>query len=423
MVHQRILQEIRRIRILPIFVSAAVALPSVSRAQTVDADTGDSEASAFAVADTFVIDLRPGSDRVRAPSREAFIDALGEHGELRLAGDLELRMTLARAPYSAILEQGKVSLASAAVAYGSLDCPGTRERTEGAILDLAAAQASGAAAEAELRQAYLYRFLCAHRASEHDEAMAAAHHLRTLGANDERPDGRPPEISELTWNAYPEVDAVSNESLVPVEIESEPRGVSLWLDFEERGTTPSKVFLPKGEHVVAMGSEDGAVSQRITVSGPGKVKLALHRSKRAWRGVSDSLLALQKARGRERQESMRDLMAAIEGRVAFVMREPGRISVWVLPPRRRMARHVGHAPNASIAGRLAIDALQQSSRAPGLDPTMPLLTEDSETTSRARSNRGWWIAGVIAGAAAVGAGLIIAQDLQEDRQRIEVTLP
>ena len=116
-------------------------------------------------------------------------------------------------------------------------------------------------------------------------------------------------------------------------------------------------------------------------------------------------------------------MAATLSEVAFVMREPGRVAVWILPVNRRSAELVGHAPNAAIAGRLAMQGLEDSNNGPGLDPNMPLLREDATTTTLSSSKKRWWVYGVVLGAVAAGAGFIIAQDLREDQQRIEVMLP
>ncbi len=429
MVPQRVFQTIRRVRILPIALLASAAvlslvLPGSANAQG-DPGAGDladdTTSESSRTTDAIIIDLRPGEDSVRRPSREAFREALGEHGELRLVGGLELQSILAGAPYSAILEQGRVALASVALAYGALDCPGTFSRSDQAILDLAAASASGVNADVELRQAYLYRFLCAHRANDTDRAMAAARMLRRFAGSS---DGRPKEISESTWNRYPEIDAQSNQRRVAVSFESDPEGATIWVDFRERGTTPERLFLSTGEHIVALGRDSSAVSQRVSVSGPGTIKLPLHKSARQWKGMTTSVEALRDARGDRRNIAMRDLMAAVEAQVAFVMRDPGRISVWVLPLGKSASQHIGHAPNASIAGSLALQALNDSARAPGLDPNMPLLRESDVETVTTSSSRRWWIyGGVVLGAAALGAGLIISQDLSKDRQRIEVSLP
>ncbi|MCP4448425.1 MAG: PEGA domain-containing protein [Myxococcales bacterium] len=431
MVPQRVFQKLRRIGVVLILAAGAscawASTSSVAQAQ--DAPTArapavdESARDEFQVFDASVIDLRSGSDEVRSPSREAFTDALGEHGELRLSGDLELRKALAGSQYSAILEQGKANLAVAALAYGSHDCAGARSRSSEAILDLAAAHASGAQARRHLRSAYLYRFLCAHREQRADQALAAARILRRLADADAGPDGRPTEISTATWQQYPTPDVQSNGELIQVSIESSPPGADIMVDFEQRGISPNRIFLSPGEHLVAMGGENGTVSQRITVSAAGTVKLALHPSRRQWIGITDSLDELRAARGDAREKAMLALMAAVEAQVAFVMREPGRVSVWILPTGKHTAQHVGHAPNASIAGEVALQALQESSRSPGLNPMMPLLTEDHTTTTRSSSNRRWWVYGVVLGAAAIGAGFMVAQDLSENRQRIEVSLP
>jgi hypothetical protein len=432
MVPQRVFQTIRGVRTLPIalLASMTVALLALSGSAGAQSDpTADSQAGKevapelFQTVDAIIIDLRPGEDSVRGPSREAFREALGEHGELRLTSGIELSRALARSPHSAILEQGKAALASVAMAYGALDCPGTFSRSNQAILDLAAASASGVDASVELRSAYLYRFLCAHRANDTDQAMAAASMLRRLAIG-ESADGRPKEISAATWQSYPAIDAQSGQVQVPVSFESDPTGASIWVDFEKRGTTPEKLFLSAGEHIVAMGSEMGAVSQQVTVASSGTIKLPLHGSPARWKGMAESVETLRSARGEQRNIAMRNLMAAVEAQVAFVMRDPGRISVWVLPLGKSASQHIGHAPNASIAGSLALQALQDSTRAPGLDPNMPLLREDDDTkVSSSSGGRRWWVYGVVLGAAAVGAGLIIAQDVTEDRQRIEVSLP
>ena len=70
-----------------------------------------------------------------------------------------------------------------------------------------------------------------------------------------------------------------------------------------------------------------------------------------------------------------------------------------------------------------VEGLEESRSAPGLDPSMPLLRETPNTTTRATATKRWWVYGIVLGAATLGAGFIIAQDLSEDRQRIEVTLP
>lgn len=395
-------------------VLAAITLSFGTSAQAEDA----AEQEEYRQLHALVVDLRPGDAEVRAPSRAAFVDALSTHGELRLSDDKELTSLLGQQPYSAILERGRDTLNAAILAFGGLDCASTSLRAAQAILDLAAATASGANAQQELHQAYLYRFLCADRQGQVDEAMAASAMLRLFIESD-----RPKEISETTWDKYPLLDAQSNGRQVAVEIKSEPAGATIWLDHKEAGTTPATVLMSEGTHLVALGHEGKGVSQEINVSAKGSMSLPLTKPKSQWEGIETSLSTARKAASLKRPRAMGDIMAATLAEVAFVMREPGRVAVWILPENRRSAELVGHAPNADIAGHLALRGLEESRTAPGLDPNRPLLRETPSTTTRATATKRWWVYGIVLGAAALGAGFIVAQDLSEDRQRIEVTLP
>jgi hypothetical protein len=392
---------------------AFLALLALARpAQAQEGDNG------FLQLETVVVDLRPGQASLRAPSQDAFIDGLGAQGEIHLAGDAELASILGNRSYSAALERGKTTLSAAILAFGSLDCASTRERAKSAILDFAAAAASGAPARDELRKAYLYLFLCADRQGDVDEAMAAATMLRVIIDED-----RPGEIGSDTWDKYPQVDAQSNGRQVPVEIASEPSGASIWLDHKEVGKTPGTLLMAEGQHLVALGLPGRGVSQEITITGKGAMSLPLAEPKSRWDGIAKTLAEASDVPSLQRPRAMGNLMAATLSEVAFVMREPGRVAVWILPLNRRSAELVGHAPNAAIAAQLALQGLEDSNNGPGLDPNMPLLRENEATTTTASDTKRWWVYAVVLGAVAVGGGLIIAQDLSKDQQRIEVTLP
>ncbi len=368
--------------------------------------------------DVVVLDLRGGDSATRSPSQAAFVDGLSAHGELRLSQDAELASILGRRPYSAALEKGRDTLSAAILAFGALDCVTATERIKAAVLDLAAADAAGAGANAELRQAYLYQFLCADRQGNYDEALATSSLLRALIK-----DERPTEISADTWDKYPMLDALSNQRQVSVTIGSEPSGAEIWIDHRQVGTTPSTLLLGEGTHLVALGLEGRGASQEIKVTGQGKMSLPLAKPNSSWEGIHKALAKVKDASSARRAAAMGDLLAATLADAAFVMREPGRVAVWILPRSRRSAELIGHAPNAKIAGELALQGLEDSAHGAGLDPNMPLLRESDMTTTTARSTRRWWVYGVVLGAAALGAGLIVAQDLSKDEQRIEVTLP
>ncbi len=408
MVPRRIFQNIRRVRGVLTLVLVSALVP------------GEGWTQEHSVIDALVIDLRAADETSRKPSSAAFITALGEHDEIRLEGEEELRSILERTSYSAIFEQGRANLAATAVAYGALDCPGVESRSAQTILDLAAAMASGVNARAELHQVYLYRFLCADRQAHSSRAIEAARMLRRISADQDS--WRPKEISEATWSRYPQPDT---EGEGAVHIGSEPEGATIWIDYKEQGITPLRVLLSHGQHVVALSSKVASVSQQITVSGAGTVHLPLPAQEPQWQSMRESIARLQAATKEDRPEGMRSIMTTIEVQAVFVMREPGRIAVWVWRPQSRRAEHVGHAPNAKIAGNLVLQALgdAQVLGGLGLDPSVALLLQEDETDTRSSSGRRWWVYGVVLGAAAIGAGFIVAQDLSENRQRIEVTLP
>lgn len=375
------------------------------------------QAAAQAPIDGVVIDLRSSTLATRMPSQQAFRDALSQfEDELQLSLDQELESRLGRSPYSPATKRGHAALDSAALAFGALDCSSTRTRTASAILDLAAAMAAGVVTTAELRQAHLYRFLCADREGDFDAANLEAKRLRAL-----RPGVAPVELSTATWGKYPELDAQSNLFLHPVEFTTSP-SAQVWLDYKQVGTTPTTLFLSEGEHLIALGDKSGSISQQITVSGRGKVELKIPEAKTQWSSIPPRLAELRAADSDARQAEMRDLMAAVEVQVAFVMREPGRVAVWFMARGEPSPTLVGHAPSAAIAGQIALQHFEETQSQVGLDPSVALLREEP-LERETELGRRWWIYGIVLGAATIGAGLIIAQDMAEDRQRIEVTLP
>ncbi len=419
MVPQRILQTAAGLALSSLLLLTRVAYAEAPLAADAasNADAAESSEDSFHLS-TIAVDLRPGDAETRGPSLDAFLEAIGMYGEFTLPSDNELNARLQARPFSAILDRGLATLSAAILSFGTLDCVQTEERAHRAALDFAAAMAAGVDARKELRQAHLYLFLCADRGGRVDDAMDAARVLQSLSA-----DARPSEISLNTWQKYPSVDTQSNQRLIPVQIESDPSGADVWIDYLGAGLSPSTHYLSEGAHVVALGKDGRAISQSIQVRGKGRVSLKLPDNSSRWAGLVDTLQAARAKTEAKREEAMRSLMSATESDVAFVLREPGRIEVWIAPSNRGSADFVGHAPNAAIAGQLALQALRDAERAPGIDPNFPLLREGDTTSTRASSNRRWWVYGVVLGAAAIGAGIIVAQDLSEDRQRIEVSLP
>ena len=71
---------------------------------------------------------------------------------------------------------------------------------------------------------------------------------------------------------------------------------------------------------------------------------------------------------------------------------------------------------------------ERQRKQPGIDPDVPLLRESPEEraahgTTEGPSRQEWWVYAAIAGAILVGAGVVAANELGDDTQRIEIAIP
>ncbi|MBL4637144.1 MAG: hypothetical protein JKY56_25040 [Kofleriaceae bacterium] len=368
-----------------------------------------------------VLDLRSGPDTGRLQEREALIEELGQHGQLHLVIDAELANRLGRTVFSPAWGQGKAALELAAQHFGNLDCSQTFQYANDAILYLSAAKAAGVSPDNDTRKAYLFQFLCADRNGNVDQAMSTAAALRILTGGI-----RPSEISENTWRKYPEIDLLSNLRSASVSFESDSPGAELWIDHRVVGKTPMNVLLREGRHLVAMGlnTRSAAIYIDVPLRNNDPVSLRLSQVSSQWQQLGQSIDEIRAIDDDKRPTKMRELMSATEIDVFFVLEE-SKIAVWILASSGRTAKHLGNVDSAKEAGRTALHGLREQQRRPGLDLSMPLLRESDlpETVASAESPTRWWLYGLVIGAAAAGAGVILLQDLGQDQQRIEINLP
>jgi hypothetical protein len=145
-----------------------------------------------------------------------------------------------------------------------------------------------------------------------------------------------------------------------------------------------------------------------------------------WREVEAIGTGWRRGVGRPDPASLGELMARAGLSTAVVRGPRGELAVWRRTPGRKAARFLGSA--ASAAEVAALVAGPRSG--PGIDPTLPLLRESSEREGAPGSGRGgkrrwqeWWVYAAVIGAVAVGAGIVAAQGLGDDHQRIEITFP
>jgi len=372
-----------------------------------------------------VIDLAPGDAAARRTRRAELEEALAGIQGITAIDDAALRAALAGERQSAQADAGRVSLAAAAAAFGAPNCPGARSAADTAVLELAAAQASGAEVTAELRQAHVYLLLCADQAGDTAAAQRAAAALRALGAP-EPPAGVP----DAVWSRYPALDATGGQRRFQLDITSQPDGAAIWIDHAPAGKAPHTALLPEGEHLVAAAAGGAAIARRVTLSTwTTQLALALPAATAPWADIERQVRGWRTGATRRTAPALGRVLARAGVRYAVVIGERGGLEVWQRSDRGTLARPLGGAKSALEVGALVGDAERGRRRGPGIDPDVPLLRETQEERAARREAREgpsaeeWWVYAAIVGAVAVGAGIVLINDLGDDRQRIEVTFP
>lgn len=313
------------------------------------------------------------------------------------------------------------AIAEAQRAFGALDCAAATTAAHTAIRIAAARQAAHVAVP-ELARAWTYVLLCADRGGDVDRAMRAASLLRIAGGSRDVP----PEI----WAKYPEVDALLDHELLPIEITTEVPGAEIWIDFQRRGQSPLKTFLPAGEHLIAaaLGTQRGwaagtaiKTQTRVTVAmvDQASANRALATRIAGWHGALPV------------PEEIGVVLDEVKARVALI-RHGDALEAWGRigrsePPRRLGGEDgLGTTSDAERLVVLTTDRVQTwNDRSP--DPDQPLLVEDPKTraarTTKADEPTRWWVYGALAGALAVGVGVMYVHDTSSNTQRVELHYP
>ncbi|MFN0250499.1 MAG: hypothetical protein ACKV2T_26700 [Kofleriaceae bacterium] len=315
------------------------------------------------------------------------------------------------------------AMADAQRAFGQLDCPQTISASNTAIGIAAARQAAGLATP-ELPRAWTYIALCAERNGDAPLARTAITRLRVLGAS-------AGDVPADVWAKYPEVDALLDRDLFPVEITSDAPGAVIWIDHVRVGAAPYKAMLPAGEHVVAaaVGDRRGfamgtAVKTQTALAIPTPEVRgtfgAIAQKVASWGGVMPAA------------SEIGAVLTLARVRVAIVRRGDV-IEAWgraghAGDPRRLGADDdgVGTVADASrlvalIADRIAV----WNDRAP--DPDQ-LLTEQNtpllrETQKRKDEKTKWWVYAALAGAFVAGGTLLYFAETASTTQRVELHVP
>ncbi|HUH01479.1 MAG TPA: PEGA domain-containing protein [Kofleriaceae bacterium] len=385
------------------------------------ASAGDARADAPAPTPVVVVDLRPGEPDDRRATREAFQRELGAIQGVELVADPELASALVADPEPPVdrdVRKRAADRMSAVLAKRSAgDCSARGAAARDAIADLAALEAAGRKVRPELTLAYVYVLRCAHRAGDATGAARAAAMLRAIGHTE-----APPEVEPAEWTAYPPVGPGTPGA---VRITSAPEGAAIWIDHQPVGTAPVEASPTQGPHLVSAASADGVGSQWIEVGdatvATASIVVALERTPRRW-GTARSLVASWRsgAAGANALAIAR-LMTETGVRYAILVSSEDRAELWHLPVGANAAERVRQA---SLRAPMVIGAAlsEAAGATPAADDSVPILTEDAKKREQ-RKQQKWWVYAGIIGAVAVGAGIILANDLADDRQRIELTWP
>lgn len=430
-----------------------------------------------------VVDLRAAGTAEREGTRHQLEAALARDARLRLApldpGLVAVLRGPAEATERAPLTSWQAEIDRADALRHDGDCRGALDAADAAIAGLAAEQAASTtpgntagpalarAVTHSLEAAYGHALACARELGDTGRALAMAQRLRALGRSDAEP---PPGLSAELWRAYPAVDALGNGAIVELVITTEPAGAQVWLDHRQVGTAPVTVPVDEGAHLVAAAGADRAASQRLQVNQAALPRVAWGQSQvmvvhlplapRAWTWHAEAAaVARWRSAGTVEAAALGALLARLEVRFALVLVDADArllrsgapsaqaAQIWALPSGDDQAQRVGtgqlarpDAIAARIAARIAAwagtsagtpAATSAGTRGEaGLQPGVPLLREDdvprrfgSRPGERRVARKPWWAYATIIGAVAATSLLILAADLGDDRQRIELRWP
>lgn len=370
-----------------------------------------------------VVDVGPGDRAARRARRAGLETSLEGVQGIELVRDRALRAALAGERSPAQLATGRRSLEAARAAFGKPDCPAAEREAAAAVLALAAAQAAGAEVAGELRQAYVFQLLCADQRGDAAAARSSVNAIRGLGGP-EPPEG----VGDPVWSRYPAVDVTAGVRHVQLDVTTQPQGAAVWIDHAPAGKAPLSLDVTEGEHLVAAAAPSGGAVAVRAAKGP--LALTIPAERAPWRPVESRVRSWQSRAVRRDAKGLGELLSSARLSYAVVIDERGRFTVW---QRRGIAvRQLGTAPDALGIGAL-VQAAEQQRTAPGIDPDRPLLRETPEERaayqarksgkSSGPSKQEWWVYAALVGAVAIGAGVVLANDLADDHQKIEVTIP
>lgn len=365
-----------------------------------------------------VIDLARGSDTERTTRRQTLVDELAGISGFELTQDASVAAALAGQAHDPNWQRGSASLEQAAAAYAVPNCTAAQSHAEAAIVDLSAAQASGGQVTSMLERAYVFALLCAHQAGDSAAAARYADRLRALGVV------KPSAIPDPVWSRYPALDAAAGQRIVELAITTVPTGTPVWVDHKVVGTSPVQVFVGEGEHLIAAAHAGGSAAEVIEVAGKSSAQLNLPKQTGSTAKLQSRVRAMRSGASRLSERTVGAILQAAGLDYAVVIGPRGTLTVWSAGKARGTARQLGVATTALDVGAYVAE-VELAGKGPGIDPNQPLLRETDVNRdagkSKGPSRQEWWVYAAIAGAVLVGAGIVLANDVGDDMQRIEIS--
>jgi hypothetical protein len=416
---------------------AVAAVSATAHAQSAPAPAASSSTTTTAIsgrAPVAVVDLTAAGDAAAALRQELITAGFA----VLTAPDLDAA--------NAGIDGGKdlgealAALDLARSSFGALDCPAAQQAAESAISTLAARGAAGIDGASQLSTAWSYLLLCRDRAGDFDGAMRAAQALRALPT--------PTGIDAALWAKYPEVDVTANREIAELTITAEP-GADVTIDHRPAGVSPATVFLPAGRHVVAAAQGSRRAALWIDVSSrSATVAIRMIEQDAPLSRISERV-AGWKTRppdGTQVASYLENLLTAAQGRpwnpsssrspllvLVGVSGDPNRAQLWasdgpgVLPQATELTLVRGSTASGPSAVVTALHkrALQWREAEPV--PELLLEAEDAGDVDLERDEviggTKWWVYAAIAGAVAVGGAVIVANELSDDTQHVELRIP
>lgn len=379
--------------------------------------------------------------------RQALFDALRPYADIDTGiapRGSELDQALAGRLQSPLAKKRQAALkrlAEVATAFGKLDCTAADVAGEHAVLALSSLLAARQDVTAPLQQAHVYQLLCAHNRGDSDRAMWVRTKLEQLGVF-QAPFG----VSALVWNLYPPLDATANANIVEATITSAPEGAQVWLNHRSIGPAPIKVHINQGTHIVAVAADNRHSARVFDVRKDGQaIQVTLPASEPVSRylALSERILKWQ---GQTRPPTGTDIgkvLRSLDVRFGLILpATPPRssantgatapakaqnVEIWALGPGEPEARLIGVETVLRVKD-VVLSIRERAHRwdRTGPDPNIPLLRESPNVRTgkdtKTKKHK-WWVYATIIGAVALGTTVYLANDLAEDRQRIELTWP